>query len=105
MPQFDIYKNKNPKSSGEVPYLINLQSDAMDILATRLVAPLRVADEYSDQMLTRIHIPCIIQNRKFIIFLSEMAAVPVSLIGSKVGNLKDLRLQITAAIDLLVTGF
>lgn len=40
MAQFDVHRNPNPDTNGEVPYLVNPQSELLDPLATRVVAPL-----------------------------------------------------------------
>ena len=29
MPQFAVYRNKNPKTKGEIPYLLDIQSDLL----------------------------------------------------------------------------
>lgn len=105
MEQFDIFTNKNKKSKSNVPYLINLQSDSMDLLATRIVAPIRETSTCSDQILTKIHIPISINNRNYTIFVSELAAIPLDLLGQKVINANYLRKECTDAIDLLFTGF
>ena len=105
MSQFDILRNKNKKSSKEVPFLINLQSDPMNLLMTRIVAPIRKESDYSDQKLSRIHLPINIGNEGYIIFLSELAAIPLNGLGEKVLNAAILRQEITSAIDLLFTGF
>jgi len=105
MIQFDILKNKNTKSAQEVPFLINLQSNPMAPLATRIVAPIRKESDYADQKLTRIHISVKINGENYIAFISELAAVPSSLLGEKVGNAAAQREMFTSAVDLLFTGF
>ncbi len=105
MEQFDILINKNIKSRNEVPFLINLQSDPMDLLATRIVAPLRETSKYSDQVLTKIHIPISINSTDYTIFISELASIPTNVIGEKVIHANFLRQECTDAIDLLFTGF
>ncbi len=105
MEQFDILYNKNNKSKKDVPYLINLQSDPMDILGTTIVAPLRETSKYSDQILTKLHIPISIKDISYTIFTSELASIPTNVIGDKIINANYLRQECTEAIDLLFTGF
>ncbi|QEN05337.1 plasmid maintenance protein CcdB [Thiospirochaeta perfilievii] len=105
MEQFDILYNKNKSSKNDVPYLINLQSDPMNILATTVVAPLRKTSKYSEQILTKLHIPITINNIDYTIFTSELASIPTNIIGDKVLNANYLRQDCTEAIDLLFTGF
>jgi toxin CcdB len=40
MTQFSVHKNANPDTKSTVPYLLNVQSDLIEDLATRVVAPL-----------------------------------------------------------------
>src|SRR3972149_1597257 len=40
MAQFDVYRNANPATRARIPYLLDVQSDLLDILATRVVIPL-----------------------------------------------------------------
>lgn len=105
MEQFDILINKNSRSKKDVPFLINLQSDPMDVLATRIVAPLRETSKYSDQVLTKIHILISINNIDYTIFISELASIPTNVIGEKIMNANFLRQKCIDAIDLLFTGF
>ena len=45
MAQFDVCRNTNPASSRDIPYLLEVQSDLLDVLATRVVVPLVLATE------------------------------------------------------------
>lgn len=45
MAQFDVCRNANPASSRDIPYLLEVQSDLLDVLATRVVVPLVQATE------------------------------------------------------------
>ncbi|MDC7240646.1 MAG: CcdB family protein [Spirochaetales bacterium] len=101
MDQFDIFKH----GQNGVSFLINLQSNPMDSLSTRFVAPVRRENDYPGQTISRIHIPIVIDGTNYIIFISELAAVSSNLLGEKVGNAKVLRQEIIAAVDLLFTGF
>src|SRR5688572_6228656 len=40
MPQFSVHKNKNPKTRATYPYLVDVQSDLLSGLSTRVVVPL-----------------------------------------------------------------
>ena len=43
MTQFTVYRNKNPRSRATFPYLLDVQSDLLDGLQTRVVIPLTKA--------------------------------------------------------------
>jgi len=40
MAQFDVYRNAHPATRARVPYLLDVQSDLLETLATRVVVPL-----------------------------------------------------------------
>ncbi|CAA6816935.1 MAG: Unknown protein [uncultured Thiotrichaceae bacterium] len=40
MAQFDVYRNNNPASQEHIPYLLDVQSDLLDVLNTRVIVPL-----------------------------------------------------------------
>lgn len=40
MAQFDVYRNPNPATRARIPYLVDVQSELLDSLATRVVVPL-----------------------------------------------------------------
>ena len=40
MPQYDVYANPQKANSVQFPYVVDIQSDLLDVLATRLVMPL-----------------------------------------------------------------
>jgi toxin CcdB len=40
MAQYDVYVNPQKASSAQFPYVVDIQSDLLDVLATRLVMPL-----------------------------------------------------------------
>ncbi|MBN2617741.1 MAG: CcdB family protein [Spirochaetales bacterium] len=105
MDQFDVLLNTNKNSNKDVPFLIILQSDPMNLLATRIVAPIRETSKYFDQILTKLHISITINNINYTIFISELAAIPTNVIGDKILNASYLREECTNALDLLFTGF
>ena len=43
MAQFDVYENTNPETRKTIPYLLDVQAELLDNLATRVVVPLVAA--------------------------------------------------------------
>ena len=39
MAQHDIYRNPDPATAGDIPYILDLQCDLLSHLATRVVVP------------------------------------------------------------------
>lgn len=105
MAQFDIHKNKNDRTAASTPYLLDIQSDAVSVIGTRLVVPLRPASEYEEETITRLHPIIQLVGRRYVAFTTEMAGLPASLLGPIVGSARDQRKEIVDATDLLITGF
>jgi len=105
MAQFDISKNNSKTSKNDVPYIMEIQSESVSILDTRIVVPLRKAENNLDKMISKIHVSIEVGNKKYIAFISEMAAIPSGIMSSAISNGGLKRTEIIAAIDLLFTGF
>ncbi len=103
MAQFDVYLNPNPDTRRFIPYLLDVQADLLDSLATRVVAPLILTEEMG------LAAKCLnpqfkIKGVAVIMSTAELAGVPNRSLGDKVASLKNKRDEIIAALDLLFTG-
>jgi toxin CcdB len=103
MAQFDVYLNTNPATRKPVPYLLDVQADLLDTLATRVVVPLVLEDEMG---LAARHLnPRFkIKGTPVVMSAAELAGIPSSLLGDKVASLRNKRDEIIAALDMLFTG-
>ena len=48
MAQFDVYLNPNSSTRRNIPYLLDVQADLLDAMATRVVVPLVLAEVMGD---------------------------------------------------------
>ena len=103
MAQFDVYSNPNQDTRKEVPYLLDVQADLLDTLATRVVVPLVLAEEMG---LAAKHLnpQFKITGTAVVMSTAELAGVSIRSLGDKVASLKNKRDEIIAALDLLFTG-
>jgi toxin CcdB len=103
MAQFDVYANPNPDSRREIPYLLDVQAELLDSLATRVVVPLVLAEEMG---LAAKHLnpQFKIKGATVVMSTAELAGVSTRSLGDKVASLKNKRDEIIAALDLLFTG-
>ncbi len=104
MAQFDVYENPNEHTRKNVPYLLDLQADLLNSLATRVVAPL-VSATAMDKPIDHLNPRFQIKRKTVYLSSAELAGVPVRTLGEKVGSLKDQRHVIIPALDFLFTGF
>ena len=103
MAQFDVYLNSNPETSGAIPFLLDVQADLLDNLATRVFAPLFLASVFGTPA-SHLNPQFIINQTKVVLSIAELAGVPVKVLGEKIANLQDQRGEIIAALDFLFTG-
>ena len=104
MAQFDVYENLNEHSKKNIPYLLDLQADLLDALATRVVVPL-VSTSAMGKPIDHLNPQFKIKRKSVFMSTAEMAGVPLRILGDKVGNLRDQRHIIIAALDFIFTGF
>lgn len=98
MVQFDAVKLR----SGE--FVVVLQSDLVDYLPTRLVAPLVPIDEAPSKV-DRLNPIVTIDGRQYLIAVHLAATVPARQIGPTEMMLRDYDFMIKAALDILISGF
>ena len=104
MAQFDIYQNPNAEKNQSVPYLLDVQADLLDNLATRVVVPLISASAVG-KPIKYLNPKFQIQDLTVFMSTAELAGVPVRALGKKVGSIKEQRNEIIAALDFLFIGF
>ena len=104
MAQFDVYRNSNPATRGRVPYLLDVQAELLEPLATRIVVPLGRPDAVGGKPAERLNPQFELEGRKLVMLTPELAGVPRKALGERVANLASARLEIVAALDLAFTG-
>ncbi len=104
MAQFDVYGNANPATRARIPYLLDVQSDLLDSLATRIVVPLCKPDVLSGKPAERLNPAFEVEGRKVLMLTPQLAGVPRRILGEPVANLASERQAIVAALDLAITG-
>jgi toxin CcdB len=102
MAQFDVYLNPNAETRKSIPFLLDVQADMLDMLSTRVVVPLVVAEEMSPAK--NLNPQFKIKGVAVVMSSAELAGVSVRALGDKVTSLKNKRDEIIAALDLLFTG-
>jgi toxin CcdB len=105
MARFDVYPNSTGKID-EVPYLLEVQSDVLSALDTRIVVPLRHRDRYPATGIPGNLMPSfIVDDLECILETPKLAAVPARILKQPLTNLTSNQFEITAALDFLFQGF
>ena len=104
MAQFDVYRNTSPATRARMPYLLDVQSDLLDPIATRIVVPLCKPDVLSGKPAERLNPAFEIERRKVLMLTPELAGVPRKILGERVASLASERRAIIGALDLAFSG-
>lgn len=97
--RFDVHESR---IEANVAYL-DCQADLFGGLKTRVVVPLVRPDEGSGRV-TRLNPLFEVNGSELLMLTQALVALPVSALGSKIGNLERERDKIVGALDLLLTG-
>jgi toxin CcdB len=99
MARFDLYRNPDGPD-----LLLDVQSDLMRDLNTRIVVPLMRRRE-APKPAGRLNPVFDIDNTEFVMVTQFLAAIPVVELGNRSGNLAHEDVAITNALDMLFSGF
>ncbi|HWK47978.1 MAG TPA: CcdB family protein [Stellaceae bacterium] len=95
----DVYAD--PSGSG---LLLDVQSDLLSNLATRVVVPLRLPDD-SPPPIGGLNPIFEIAGRKYVMATSLLSAIPAREVTVPVGNLSRHHSTIMNALDFLLSGY
>lgn len=99
MPKYDVFPN--PSGDG---YLLDVQTDLLSDLNTRVVVPL-LPTSIAPKPATRLN-PIFELNDEPVVMVTQfLAAVPTGILKTSVGKLDEEFEKVTSAIDMLIQGF
>lgn len=105
MARFDVYANPG-KHAAATPYLLDVQSNLLDELDSRMVIPLRSLKAFPKVKLSNRLTPIFtIKGEEFLLETPKTGAVPLRVLKEPVTSLADEHNQITAALDFLFQGY
>jgi len=105
MSQFTVYRNQNPGSKADFPFLLDVQSDLLSELETRVVIPLCSRGWLNSEPITKLVPELEIEGETFLALTPQLAGLSTKELGEPVANLGRYRDQLIVALDLLITGF
>ncbi|MDP9606131.1 CcdB family protein [Variovorax sp. NFACC27] len=104
MAQFDVYANPSKTQRGEIPWMVDIQSEILDKLPTCLVMPLALRANMPAAM-PRSLCPTIGWNGAMLVALPHLAApFRVKDLDSVQGNLRSQASDFAAALDAVISG-
>ncbi|MBX5463591.1 MAG: CcdB family protein [Steroidobacteraceae bacterium] len=105
MSQFTVYRNKNPRTKATFPLLVDVQSDLLKDLQTRVVIPLSKAAALTKKPVSHLMPVLKFEGEAYTLMTPELAGVARNDLGPVAGSLAERRDAILAAMDFLLAGF
>ncbi|MCP5280932.1 MAG: CcdB family protein [Rhodoferax sp.] len=102
--QFDVYQNPSPRMREQYPFVVDIQSDLLGSLATRMVVPLAVTQLASDDVPRSLCPVFPVQGLQLMLLPFEAAPIPKRLLKTHVQSLKRFASEIVAAMDAVMSG-
>jgi toxin CcdB len=102
MARFDVYRF----ASKSAPLVLDVQSDILGELNSRVVIPLVPVSKAAREELPRLKPKIVVGGKSFILMTTDMAALPRSRLGAFVTNIEGAsRDDVSNALDFLFFGF
>lgn len=84
--------------------LLDCQSDLLDHLNTRFVVPMAFPDD-AVQVDRRLNPVLDVRGDEMLMLTHFAAAIPVKQLGVRIGSVAEQEWRISAALDVLISGF
>jgi toxin CcdB len=105
MARFDVYPNPGAHAH-TTPYLLDVQSELLDGLDSRMVIPLRSLEHFAKVKLpTRLTPVLPINGKDYLLETPKMGAVPLRILKNPLASLADKQAEVTGALDFLFQGY
>ena len=102
--QFDVFENPSPRMRNVYPFVIDVQSDLLAGLPTRLVMPLAVPTLSASEIPRRLCPLLTVQGQSLMLLSFETAALDKRLLKTALTSLKDQSSEIIGALDAVLSG-
>jgi len=103
MSQFDVYKNYG-RSKKSYPFLVDIQNDLLSEIATRIVVPLALPENFIRQGMNRLMPEIEYKGQLYLLVTPQISSVPVSILREVDGTVVLYRDEIISALDFAITG-
>lgn len=104
MARFDLYANPAPGERRRTPYLLDVQNDFIDGLATRVVVPLRTPTAFGPRA-RNLNPLLSAQGSELVLDTAAFGALPVSELRKPLENLRQHQTLVSEALDALFGAY
>lgn len=104
MAQFRVYQNPRSDGRERIPFVLDVQSNLLEQLPTRMVIPLVRDKMFPARRVSRLNLRFNVNGQPVVMSPAEMGAVSAATLQQPMADLSAQRGDIIAALDLLFTG-
>lgn len=104
MAQYDVYENPSVAQRGGFPYVVVLQSDQLDVYASRLVMPLARLPHRPEKSPRRLSQSLEINAEVLYLAPHMCAALPANILKKPTAHLGAERQLLIDALDAVISG-
>lgn len=103
MGQYDVYVNPSNSAANGIPYVVVIQSDLLDALATRLTVPLAQFNATA-KVPSALCPVIVVKGRRFHALAHYAAPLPAKVLRRPVDNVAAQSSALVSAIDAVLSG-
>lgn len=105
MAQFDVYLNPTKNNRKHYPYILDIQSNHLSDLATRIVIPLGNASSFRNESLKGLTPEVSFEDHELLILTPQISTMLSATLSEPIGTLEHFRTEILNAIDFAISGY
>jgi len=104
MAQFDVFKNPSSTTCKHYPYLVDIQSQYLEELATRIVIPLGKASLFKNTAMKGLTPEVFFNDEKLLLLTPQISSISKKQLKESVGSISHLRTELANALDFAIFG-
>jgi toxin CcdB len=102
--QFDVYANPSPRMQEIYPFVVDIQSDLLSGLPSRMVVPLAVSQLGALDLPKRLCPVFVVKSIRLVLIPFEAAPLDKRLLKKRVASLHESSHEIIDALDAVTSG-
>lgn len=102
--QFDVYENPSPRMRDQYPYVVDVQSDLLSSLATRMVVPLALTSLHANELPRRLCPGFMVRKKNLMLVPFEAAPLDKRLLKKEIVSIRAHAHEIVGAMDAVMSG-
>lgn len=104
MRQFDVYANTNSATRDAYPFIVDIQSNVIAQISTRIVIPLGRKSAFGSMTMDDLTPVVTYDGEELLLLVPQIASVPARILKDPIGSLSHMRDDIISALDFAITG-